>query len=83
MHFRRHRPALLFAAVVAMTGCRPPTGPQTAELPPLDVPVAVPLEREIIDYEEYPGKVMSVERVNVIARADGYLLKSASNPANS
>jgi RND family efflux transporter MFP subunit len=65
---------------VTLFGCKPPTGPQTVDLPPLELHVAVPLEREVIDYEEYPGKVMSVERVNVMARADGYLKEIRFQP---
>jgi RND family efflux transporter MFP subunit len=78
MLFRRRWPALLLGVMLA--GCKPPGGPQAVELPPLELPVAVPLEREITDYEEYPGKVMSVERVNVMARADGYLKEIRFQP---
>ncbi|HEX4591670.1 MAG TPA: efflux RND transporter periplasmic adaptor subunit [Gemmataceae bacterium] len=78
MIFRRRWPALLLG--VTLVGCKPPSGPQAVELPPLELPVAVPLEREITDYEEYPGKVMSVERVNVMARADGYLKEIRFQP---
>ncbi|HEX4590870.1 MAG TPA: efflux RND transporter periplasmic adaptor subunit [Gemmataceae bacterium] len=72
------RLALLFGVLLA--GCKPAAGPQALDLPPLDLPVAVPLEREVVDYEEYPGKVMSVERVNVMARADGYLKEIRFQP---
>jgi RND family efflux transporter MFP subunit len=61
------------ALFLAMAGCHQAAGPQALEMPPIEVPVAKPLERSIIDYEEYPGKIMAVERVNVMARADGYL----------
>lgn len=76
---RSFRPALLLGAVIA-AGCHAAAGPQAVELPPIEVPVATPLEREIIDYEEYPGKVMAVERVNVMARADGYLTEIRFQP---
>jgi RND family efflux transporter MFP subunit len=70
----------MFAALLVVAGCKPAGGPQAVELPPIDLPVATPLEREMIDYEEYPGKVMSVERVNVMARADGYLTEIRFQP---
>jgi RND family efflux transporter MFP subunit len=44
------------------------------------VPVAPPLERQIIDAEEYTGKVGAVERVNVMARVDGYLTEIRFQP---
>jgi RND family efflux transporter MFP subunit len=66
--------------VLLAAGCHQSGGPQAVQLPPLELPVAVPLEREVIDYEEYPGKVMSVERVNVMARADGYLKEIRFQP---
>jgi RND family efflux transporter MFP subunit len=69
---------LLFLALAA--GCRPSAGPQTLVMPPIDVPVALPLEREITDVEEYTGKIMSVERVNVMARVDGYLSEIRIKP---
>src|SRR5205814_7242910 len=62
------RPALL---LIALAGCQPPPGPQAVELPPIEVPVAAPLERQVVDAEEYTGKVGAVERVNVMARVDG------------
>jgi RND family efflux transporter MFP subunit len=70
---------LLLAAVLT-AGCQPPQGPQAAELPPIEVPVAAPLERQIVDADEYTGKVGAVERVNVMARVDGYLKEIRFHP---
>jgi RND family efflux transporter MFP subunit len=66
------RSAFLLGTMLAV-GCHGAAGPQAVELPPIDLPVAVPLQRQITDYEEYPGKIMAVERVSLMARADGYL----------
>ncbi len=77
---RFYRPAVVLGAALAAAGCHGPAGPQAVELPPVEVPVATPVEREIVDYEEYPGKVMAVERVNVMARADGYLTEIRFQP---
>jgi RND family efflux transporter MFP subunit len=79
---RKPRPrfALLLIALLALPACRPPAGPQAVELPPLDLPVAAPVEREIVDYEEYTGKISAVERVSVMARVDGYLSEIRFQP---
>jgi RND family efflux transporter MFP subunit len=74
------RVIVLLGAAFAASGCQPPPGPQAAELPPIEVPVAVPLERRIVDAEEYTGKVGAVERVNVMARVDGYLKEIRFRP---
>jgi RND family efflux transporter MFP subunit len=50
------------------------------EMPPVEAPVATPIQREITDYEEYPGKVMAVERVNLMAQANGYLTEIRFQP---
>jgi RND family efflux transporter MFP subunit len=42
-------------------------------LPPVEAPVAAPIESQVVDWEEYTGKVMAIESVNIMARADGYL----------
>src|SRR4051812_39242851 len=76
----RLKPAMLFGALLTAAGCHGAAGPQTVELPPIDLPVATPLTREIVDYEEYPGKIMAVERVSVMARADGYLTEIRFHP---
>lgn len=79
MSFHR-RVALVLPLMLAMIGCRKAPDTKAVEMPPIDLPVALPLEREVIDYEEYPGKVMAVERVNVMARADGYLTEIRFTP---
>jgi RND family efflux transporter MFP subunit len=80
MSCRFSRSALLVGAVIAGAGCRGPTGPQAVSLPPIDVPVATPVQRQIVDYEEYPGKIMAVERVNLMAQANGYLTEIRFQP---
>lgn len=79
MPFHR-RVAVVLPLMLTMIGCRKAPDTHAVEMPPLDLPVALPLEREVIDYEEYPGKVMAVERVNVMARADGYLTEIRFTP---
>src|SRR5947208_3547413 len=69
----------LLAAALALAGCRPPTT-SVVELPPVEVPVATPVTRDVVDYEEYTGKVQAVQRVAVKARADGYLAEIKFRP---
>jgi multidrug efflux system membrane fusion protein len=80
MSCRFRRPALLLTAIFAGAGCHGANGPQAVELPPIDVPVATPVERRIVDYEEYPGKIMAVERVSLMAQANGYLTEIRFQP---
>lgn len=70
----------LCAAILLLAGCHGPTNPQAVELPPIDVPVATPLKREVTDFEEYPGKIMAVERVSLMAQANGYLTEIRFTP---
>jgi len=54
-----------------VTGCRKP------EAPPIRPPPAVtanqPVQREVIEWDEYPGHLEAVEMVEVRARVNGYL----------
>jgi RND family efflux transporter MFP subunit len=66
----------LFAILTGMLtlGChREP--PAVASLPPPEVSIAAPLEREVIDFDEYTGRITAVEEVDVRARVRGYLVK--------
>lgn len=49
--------------------------PGVASLPPPQVSVAAALEREVIDYDEYTGRMVAVEEVEMRARVRGYLIK--------
>jgi len=49
--------------------------PPVASTPPPEVSVAPPLEREVIDFDEYTGRIAAVEEVEVRARVRGYLIK--------
>ena len=58
--------------VLAAAGCS--ESPQTASAPPPPtVTVAPPTKRNIIDYDEYVGRFVSVDAVEVRARVSGYL----------
>ncbi len=44
-----------------------------AQLPPPEVTVSKPLQKKIIEWDEYLGRFLSVDRVEVLARVSGYL----------
>jgi RND family efflux transporter MFP subunit len=65
---------LVATACFSSLGCqREP--PAVASLPPPQVSVAAPLEREVVDFDEYTGRMAAVEEVEVRARVRGYLIK--------
>lgn len=65
---------LAVAISVSTIGCHNEP-PPLASTPPPGVSVAPPIEREVIDYNEYTGRVSAVEEVEVRARVRGYLVK--------
>src|SRR5262245_62515147 len=72
--------ALPFLALFGIAGCNDTSAPQAVTLPPIDAPVAAPIECQVVDWEEYTGKVMAIESVNIMARADGYLSEIRFKP---
>lgn len=65
---------LAVATCISIAGCHGEP-PPLAATPPPGVSVAPPLEREVIDYNEYTGRITAVEEVDVRARVRGYLIK--------
>src|SRR5215510_7079710 len=65
---------LAVATCISIAGCRGGP-PPLAATPPPGVSVALPLEREVTDYEEYTGHIAAVEEVEVRSRVRGYLVK--------
>jgi RND family efflux transporter MFP subunit len=63
---------LLFAG--ATGGCRKP--PEKPTPPPPAVTVAKPIWREVIEWDEYTGRLEPVEMVEVRARVSGYIEKA-------
>lgn len=66
--------AILFAAAAASALAACGENPQQqAAPPPPAVTVAAPIKREIVDYDEYVGRFVAVDSVEVRARVSGYL----------
>ena len=62
----------LLVAPLALTGCdsKPP---EAAGPPPPPVTVARPLQKKITEWDEYTGRFMAVETVEVRARVSGFI----------
>ncbi len=68
------RPAAVFlltAGAVALAGCG--QGQQSAGPPPPTVTVAKPVQRTIVDQDEYVGRFVAVDSVEIRSRVSGYL----------
>ena len=64
---------LLVAPVLAGCGERQQAGPPAP--PPPTVTVAKPVKRTVVDYDEYVGRFLAIDSVEVRARVSGYLEK--------
>ncbi len=68
-----HSFALLALALVVVAGCGEQK--QAAAPPPPAVTVAQPVKRTVFDYDEYVGRFVAVNSVEIRARVSGYLDK--------
>jgi len=66
---------LLLLLAPGLAGCGNSQPPQGAGPPPPAVTVAKPVQRTIVDQDEYVGRFVSVDMVEVRARVSGYLDK--------
>jgi len=62
---------LFLVALLALAACG--EGPKSAGPPPPTVTVAKPAQRPIVDQDEYVGRFVAVNNVEVRARVSGYL----------
>jgi len=62
---------LILAALSSLAGCG--QGQQQAAAPPPAVTVAKPVERTVVDQDEYVGRFVAVDSVEVRSRVSGYL----------
>ena len=63
-----------FLILTGVLGCGPTT-PPVAETPPPPVTVSQPVVRDVIEQDEYEGRIAAVEEVEVRARVRGHLNK--------
>lgn len=63
---------LATALALLLAGCDQPQQPQAAPPPP-QVTVANPVRKVVADYDEYVGRFVAVDAVEVRARVSGYL----------
>lgn len=67
-----HRiPTILFLTLLA--ACSGQSSQEAAPPPPMEVPVATVLEREISEWDEYTGRLEAVETVEIRPQVSGYL----------
>ena len=62
---------VLLGSVMSVTGCGKP--PATQVSPAASVTVAPPLDREVMEWDEYPGRLEAKEMVELRARVSGYI----------
>ena len=63
----------VFACASVVAACKPAQPDSIAAVPPPEVTVARPIVREVIDWDEYTGRLASPETVEIRARVSGYL----------
>lgn len=66
---------LFIATALSLAGCGEVATKQAATPPPPSVTVAKPQKQTVVDYDEYVGRFVAVDSVEVRARVSGYLDK--------
>jgi multidrug efflux system membrane fusion protein len=67
------RSGLIVALAALVSSCGDSAKEQAAAPPPTAVTVAAPIKRQVVDYDEYVGRFVAVNSVEVRARVSGYL----------
>ncbi len=73
MHLRFLIVALMGMMVAGIAGCERRGSAQTMQPPPATVTVSLPISREVMEWDEYPGWLESVHAVQVRAQVSGYM----------
>jgi multidrug efflux system membrane fusion protein len=67
---------LILTSLFALNACNKPPADNKAATPPKPVvEVSQPIQKEIVEWDEYTGRLQAVESVEVRARVSGYLKK--------
>ncbi|RLP79163.1 efflux RND transporter periplasmic adaptor subunit [Xanthobacter tagetidis] len=74
MNVARSVPAIL-ACALALSACGQPAPQQSGPPPAPQVTVASPATRTVTDHDEYVGRFVAIDEVNLRARVSGYLDK--------
>ena len=64
-------PDILAMLCLLLTGCHKPAPPP--QRPPPAVTANRPVQREVMEWDEYPGRLEAVDMIEVRARVSGYL----------
>jgi RND family efflux transporter MFP subunit len=72
MHLRYVNVLMLLAAA-GMVGCERQGSAQSMQPPPATVTVSVPISREVMEWDEYPGWLDAVHVVEARAQVSGYM----------
>jgi RND family efflux transporter MFP subunit len=77
MQHRHSLPYILLESVALMmlAGCRPPVVAPPPAPPPPQVTVVAAIEKEVMEWDEYTGRMDAKESVEIRARVSGYLDK--------
>src|SRR5881628_1847444 len=62
---------LVATASVCLSACKKSSAPPAR--PPASVTANQPARREVVEWDEYPGRLEAVDMVEVRARVNGYL----------
>src|SRR5262245_7740285 len=65
--------AIALTLALMLAACGDSQRAQQSAPPPPTVTVATPVQRAVIDYDEYVGRFVAVDTVEVRARVSGYL----------
>src|SRR5262249_7367537 len=65
---------LILLAAGGLVGCSG-KGPAMGAPPPPDVSVALPITKEVVEWDTYTGHLQSPEMVNVVARVSGLIME--------